>query len=145
MPIPLSEDPLLARRFARSDMTVRPDVMRLGDPAADQIWERMQLEQVSVTEVTQAVHELTVALLDRITRHLGPSLSERLVPVVVLRGGLLMRQACREVLGDRPWGLVITRPRERGAPVSIAACDVPPAGGPVLLLDPVINATSGQG
>ncbi|WP_203717918.1 uracil phosphoribosyltransferase [Asanoa siamensis] len=85
--------------------------------------------------------ELTRALLCEVRSSLGRQLDDA-VPVLILRGGLLMREACQHILGDRPWGFVSTAPRSRGEPARIRCCDVPLPTGPLLLMDPVVN--SGQ-
>jgi len=86
------------------------------------------------------------AVSQRLCAAVGQSLKARgmarSVPVVILRGGLLMLDACRASSDFGPWGLVLPVPHARGAHAKILHIDVPQVGRDscYVLVDPIVNS-----
>lgn len=92
-------------------------------------------------QLRQRIDRLSMSLLTAIRRHCDERGEISPTPVLVLRGGLLMLDAVRVVLGPGPWGFLLPGSRPRGAPVVIERVDLPlvAPGGGYLLIDPVVN------
>lgn len=97
-----------------------------------------------VNTVTACLDRLSERVLASVERQFAVRGTRSLVPVVILRGGLLMFDASRRTLGTGPWGFLLPATRGRGEPVAIQRIDVPQPtpGATYLLIDPIVN--SGQ-
>jgi uracil phosphoribosyltransferase len=92
-----------------------------------------------VGTVTSAIDRLAASLFGA----LGPRFATSPpVPIVILRGGLLMLDAAREATGASPWGFLLPATRGRGEPVTIERADLPGTGpgASYLLVDPIVNS-----
>ena len=113
------------------------------DPGAAELLAQLAHDP-DVETVTAGVDRLAESVIALVDRRFAEQGTRALVPVVILRGGLLMLDASRRTTGAGPWGFLLPATRGRGDPVAIQRTDIPAPtpGTTYLLLDPIVN--SGQ-
>lgn len=112
------------------------DVVVHRDAVPDHLRNDLLANQGDVRRATEVLHDISVRLL---TACRGWLADDALVPVFLLRGGLLMRDAVEAVLGQRPFGAVVVRRTPSGPRVLFASVPDTGARPPVYaLLDPVV-------
>lgn len=117
-----------------------PQVHVFRDSWADRLFAQMAADP-HPEAVTRTIDRLATSLLDPVRRLFVARGEGVPVPVVILRGGLLMLNASRKVMGPGSWGFLIPATRGRGEQVTIQRVDVPTAapGTGYLLVDPIVN------
>lgn len=115
----------------RSVNVVRP-------PSAAELLEAVGVQQPDMAFLARKIDAVSRGLFAAI----GESVRTRCVPVIILRGGLLMLDACRASTDFGPWGLVLPVPHARGARARILHIDVPQFGRDscYVLVDPIVNS-----
>lgn len=118
------------------DGTVLDNVVVHHDAMPNDLRDALLAHQGDVRRATEVVHDISVRLLTACREWLA---DDAFVPLLVLRGGLLMRDAVEAVFGPRPFGAIVVRRTKSGPLVLFAS--VPRAGDrepAFALLDPVI-------
>lgn len=110
-------------------------------PEAGDLLDHARQSPCDVGRVTAAIDRVATGLFVSVLDMLSGMGAGRPVPVVILRGGLLMLDACRAVVGYGPWGFVLPHAHGRRKGVSAQRVDIPIAapGVPYLLVDPIVN------
>jgi Uracil phosphoribosyltransferase len=121
---------------AQNTVVAARRVQTCRQPVADTVLLQMQSQVNDVGAVAAGIDRLALPVFDAIRRAVGD-----FIPVVVLRGGLLMLDACRTTIGCRPWGFVLPSAHGRGGRFTMQRIDVPIAapGTPHVLVDPIVN------
>ncbi len=114
------------------------------DMEADLLFPAMGPAFVDHHAASQAIDQLTTSLFVTLKKTLEKRGSERPIPIIVLRGGLLMLSASRTVLGSGPWGFILPSTHSRDAMVKIQRADIPLAtsDAPYVIADPIVNSGS---
>lgn len=112
------------------------------DPRAERIWQLLQNEQDNVQRTVRLLDRICTILLERILDQMGSSTSSRnIVPVYILRGGLIMLHAYQRIRPYSRCGLIVPyRPTPKAA-TNIVYGDIPlvEPEEDYLLLDLIVN------
>ncbi len=123
------------------DLAVGTGVILLQDQEVDVLWSRISGQQKDVETTTLGLKAIAIKFFERVKNRKEVEM-HTLVPVYVLRGGLLLRDGFDEVFSVRPAGVVLMDRDSALDPPKVRYGNVPrPFVGSVYILIDLIMAT----